>query len=234
MKVKFYYIIAALMVLLIAGCQPKNYITSDKIEQRLLFQQYHIKYDAEKELLSTAISFTENNPAGRSVKLVKPSKISLNNIPLEDLRREDHSFGYFYENVEELPLTLSFNYSNGSDHSFMNEVVLHSIESEVPKITISKLNGATISYKGCDFSENELLYCSIAKETENDPEMISLESPENGKVKIYPDDIEDIEVGEYTLRLHRFFHSTEINGSERGGIIEGEYIAKSIKLTIIE
>lgn len=233
MKIKCYHLILAATVFLLAGCQSDNFTTSDKIEQRLIFQQYHIQYDSEKETLSAKVIFTENNPTGITVKLAKPSSISLNGIALEGDKTEDKSYFYSYSSEGESPISLHFNYVNNTGISFANDLTLSFIEPEISKLKVSKQNGATIPFNGNCFLENELLYCSLSKGTEI-AESISLESPENQTIHIYPEDIIDFEEGDYELRFHRFFHTMEIEGSERGGLIESEYISKIIKVTIVE
>lgn len=233
MKIKRYHLILAATVFLLAGCQSDNFTTSDKIEQRLLFQQYHAQYDAENKTLSSKVIFSENNPSGITVKLVKPSAISLNGAILEGAKTEDRTYFYSYSNKEELPLSLQFNYVNNAGVSFANDLLLSSIEPELSTFKISKQNGVAIPFKGKRFLENELLYCSLSKEKQ-ESESISLESPENQTIHISPDDIIDFEEGDYELRFHRFFHTMEIEGSERGGLMEGEYVSKIIKVTIVE
>jgi hypothetical protein len=179
------------------------------------------------------VKFTENNPSGISVKLVKQSHIFLNEIPMEGRTAEDHTSHYVYSMKDELPPSLKFKYINATGTAFVNEVVVSPIETDFSTMTISKTQGGSFPFGGTPFLDNELLFCSLSDKAEYS-EMIALETPEGKVIFIQPDDIEDIMPGEYEMCLHRFTHSSEVNGSERGGTIEGEYRSGKIKVTIVE
>ncbi|MDL2296721.1 hypothetical protein LJC53_06110 [Bacteroidales bacterium OttesenSCG-928-C03] len=244
MKIKRLPLLLATLILLFAGCQPKKYANSDKIEQRLVYQQYSAVYYAGEESLVVFADFYENNPTGTSVRLVKPSSISLNDSPMSILKNDDIEIvgksrnkdivSYHYSGNGKLPLSLRFNYINNDKVSYQNEFVISTIEPKVAAAKISKQSGVSIAYNGSAFSDNEQLYFSLWRKDGKEFDLYPLDMPEQGKIFIYPEDIIDVENGEYDLHFHRFSYSSDIKGSERGGSMEGEYVSKKMKITIVE
>lgn len=214
------------------SCRSDKHVKSDKISQRIIFQQYHISYDAENENLVATASFTENNPTGTPVLLTKKSTVSFNGEALEQTT-EDGNICYQLAEKKEKIGSLMFEYTNNDGDSFKNKGILSSISLKSKSLTISKKSGVTIPFSGPDFTDDETLICTFFR---NDKSItsFSMAIPSGKYITISSGLIQQLSKGNYTCQFTRTISSSDIKAMDRGGLAEGEFVSKKINVTITD
>lgn len=228
---KIKYFIVAVVVTLFVSCDSTKYKSSDRVEQRLIFQQYSIYFDQEKSVFWAKVCFTLNNPSGTSIKLAKGSKVFLNRNLLEG-SFHDEKFYYSFQSDSKLPDHFEFQYINNDEDTLTNHFSMKTFEVENPNHTNwSKNSGVFLSYTGQIFGDDEALSCILFQ---NQEPVATIEIELSGKKSFFisPDYLSDIPEGKYNCRFVRSFSSSKITGMERGGNFECEYYSKMIPITL--
>ena len=73
----FIYIFTSL-IFIISSCQSVEREKSNQVEQRLIFPQYTVSYDAESGNLTATAQFNLNNSAGSLIQLSSKSEVLFN------------------------------------------------------------------------------------------------------------------------------------------------------------
>jgi len=233
-KILFKFSIFTIVGLFLTCCSSVKTEKSDKVEQRIIFPQYTISYDAENEIFSASAQFNLNNPAGTFIKLSSRSKVTFNGETLKS--KEDKEGGKFYYTAtwnQPLPKECLFEYVNNEQEVFLNKIDLNSFELEGNTFSISKESGATFSFKGKKLNEDETLECFIATDKENEESVLCSFFPEisGHSVQFFPRML-SVSPGNYYLFFIRRKSSTEVKALDRGGLWETEYCSKKVKVQI--
>ncbi len=227
----FIFSITAIAILFVS-CQSDNYTLSDQVEQRLVFQQYHISYDANTELLHATARFSLNNPTGITLKLAKKSRINWNNEELSGKSTTDDGYIYTLNKKIPYPEKSTFEYINNDGKIFSNEPYIPFFEiNESGTISIDREKGAVLSYTGKKFREEELLFCSLFQNNE----LVSTfepDIPEGKTITISTNVLYNLKPGNYTCRFTRSYSSSDIRALDRGGWYDSEYLSKTTDLKI--
>ena len=228
---KIKYFLVLVMIILFASCYSKKYKSSDSVEQRLIFQQYRIRFDNEKSVFSANARFTLNNPAGISIKLAKESKVFFNQNPLEDSYRSE-GYEYSFQSDSELPEHFKFQYINNNNDTLTNKFLMKTFEIENPNHSSwSKNSGVFLTYTGQRFDDSEVLSCILFQDQET-VTTIELALPNKKTFFISANYLSDIPNGKYNCQFVRSSLSSKVNGMERGGNFECEYYSKMILINL--
>lgn len=221
-------------VFFLFSCNSNKYKKSDTVEQRIIFQNYTLSYDAEKTSLSVKVSFTCNNPSGISLILRKGSEVTFNGEALEG--DFDEKEGYCYKEIfaGELPAKLLFRYQNNEQRIFDNYLKINKFEiKNSSNPIISKNSGIALSYSGPGFSDDEVLICKFFQGDQNgiaiEPRILS-----SSVIEITPELVRNVPAGKYECQFIRTLTSSDVKSMDRGGWYSSEYISKKVKITITE
>ncbi len=233
MKTKYHIPLFILSVIIIlSSCNSGKYTKSEKIEQRIVFQNYTVSYNAGTDKLNVKASFTVNNPGGISLQLNKGSEILFNGKSLDGDYFDDEGYIYHDELDGKLPSELLFQYRNNDDNIFDNRLKINKFEiKNQEQLVISKNVGAMLYYKGAKFSDDEILLCTIIK---GEKQITALEPGirSSEKVELTPELLINVPVGTYECYFTRTLTSSEVKSMDRGGWYMSEYISKKIKIII--
>jgi hypothetical protein len=211
---------------------------SDKIEQRTVFPQYQVQYDAQTLQFEAVVYFTVDNPAGLSVKLSDKSSITFNKMHL-DLEQDDSTKRYFYRlTADTLPKLLQFCYINDAGAIFENELTMKKLEiTGGNSITISKSLGAVLCYSGQPIIANkdneEIVSCQLSQQGKEEIHF-TVDIIDNHQISIKDYMLFEVPIGKYECRFLREMSHSDIKAMDRGGIITSSYITKPYTLTIID
>lgn len=220
--------------ILVMGCSSIKTERSDKVEQRIIFPQYMVSYDAENETLSASAQFNLNNPAGMLIKLSSRSKVTFNREKLKPLEDKDEGYFYYVGTWNQpLPKECLFEYINDDQEIFLNKIEMNAFELEGNISSINKESGATLSFEGKVLNEDETLECFIATDKENEESVLCSFFPEiaGHSIQIFPEML-PMSQGNYYLFFIRRKSSTEVNALDRGGLWETEYCSRKVKVQI--
>lgn len=233
-KVLYQIVILTIVGFFLTCCSSVPTERSDKVEQRIIFPQYTISYNAENETFSASAQFNLNNPVGTLIKLSSRAKVTFNG---EKLKAEvDKDQGRFYYSGtwnQPLPKECLFEYINDDKEIFLNKIELNAFELRGNTFSISKETGATFSFEGKFLNEDETLECFIVTDKENEESVLCSFFPEiNGHfVQIVPEML-SVSLGNYYLFFIRRKSSTEVKALDRGGLWETEYCSKKVKVQV--
>ncbi len=227
-KIKYGFVL--LIVTLFSSCNFGNYDSSHTVEQRLIFQQYYICFDQEKDIFSANACFTLNNPTGTSLKLTKDSKVIFNGKLLEGALRQDGIYYYSFSNSN-MPNRFEFQYINNNNDTLLNNYAMRMFEIDAVNSEWSKKTGVFLKYDGIAFDDEEALLCILTQGQEVIAN-IDLDIPNRKSFFISPDYFETFPIGKYNAQFVRSYSSSKVNGMERGGNFECEYYSKVIPIVI--
>lgn len=232
-RVIFLFTFFTSLIFIISSCQSVEREKSNQVEQRLIFPQYTVSYDAESGNLTATAQFNLNNSAGTLIQLSSKSEVLFNQKKLKLIEdKENQKIFYSIKSDEILPKKLIFEYTNDIKNTFINKVYINPIVIRGKDIKINKQEGVVIPFIGETFSLDETLDCII---TVNNT-IISNFSPDiNSERKIIflsPSNLANINNGEYTLHFVRRQSSTQVFAMDRGGYWETEYFSKKISISI--
>ncbi|MDR1345628.1 MAG: hypothetical protein LBK03_02860 [Bacteroidales bacterium] len=225
-------------LILLTSCQTDNYKMSDKIEQRTVFPQYQVQYNAQTRHFEATVYFTVDNPAGLSVKLSDRSSITFNKMHL-NLERDDSTKRYFYRlAMDTLPKLLQFCYINDVGAVFENDLIMRKLEiTNGNSITISKSLGAALSYSGQPIATNkdneETVSCQLSQQGK-ETIYFTIDIMDNHQISIKDYMLFEVPAGKYECRFLRDMSSSNIKAMDRGGIITSSYITKPYTLIITD
>lgn len=224
-------------VAIFSSCSSVETIKSDTIEQRLIFQQYFIQYNANDSTIEATAQFNVNNGAGASLKLTGKSCVTYNDEELKGTsNKSENTFQYTLHSDGALPQHSSFTYMNNDNQKFVNNIPVNRIELKAAKSVLSKTAKNTLAFNGQPLGDNETLECVITLRSndENKYNFQCYQDTENPHmIVIFGEDI-DAPTGEYEMQFIRRNSSSEINAMERGGLWETEYLTKKTLVDIIE
>jgi hypothetical protein len=235
MKTKYYIPLFILSVIFIlSSCISGKYKKSEKIEQRIIFQNYAVSYNAGTERLYVKASFTVNNPGGISLSLNDGSEVIFNGKSLDGDYYDEEGYLYLDEFDGKLPSELLFQYRNNDDNIFDNRLKINKFEiKNLEQFVISKSAGAMLNYRGPAFSDDEVLLCTLMK-GEKSVATLELGIRSSEKVELTPGLLTDIPAGAYECYFTRTLTSSDVKSMDRGGWYSSEYISKKIKIIITE
>jgi hypothetical protein len=226
------------LIILFISCNTANYKMSNAIEQRIIFPQYQVQYDAQTRQLEATVSFTVDNPAGLSVKLSDKSSITFNEEHLK-FEQDDSTKRYFYRlTMDTLPKLLQFRYINDEGTVFENSLSMNKLEiNSGHTITISKSLGAVLSYSGQLFRQNEeneeTVSCQLSRQ-EKEPFYFTIDILDNHQISIRNYMLYDVPTGKYECRFVCEKSNSDINAMDRGGLITSSYLTKPYTLIITD
>lgn len=221
-------------VFMLSGCQSVEREKSNHVEQRLIFPQYTVSYDAELENLTASAQFNLNNSVGTLIQLSSKSEIFFNQKKLKLVEDKDNKrIFYSIKSDDMLPKKLIFEYTNDDKSTFINKVYMNSFVVKEKNIRINKQKGVIIPFFGKRFSSDETLECIM---TTTNNTIISNFSPdlnaERKTVFLSPSIFSNLNNGEYMLYFVRRQSSTQVFAMDRGGYWETEYFSKKIAISI--
>jgi hypothetical protein len=211
-------------------CACSSVITSDKVEQRIIFPSYSVHYDASTQILTATVTFQKDNESGEYIKLSGDSYIFLNEDALKQMSDKEHSCFYFLEkkDIEKCPDNLQFNYANDEGKIFSNPMIIRTIQ--ISDVNLNKNQDNSLSYKGTAIDEDE----TITLVLKNDKQQYELqpEVRDNNLLFVSASMLRDVKAGTYEAYLLRTTYSTSVKAMDRGGSAETSYHSKSYKITI--
>ena len=226
------------LIIMLLSCNTVNYKMSNTIEQRIIFPQYQVQYDAQTRQFEATVSFTVDNPSGLSVKLSEKSSITFNGMPL-NLEQDDSLKRYFYRfTMDTLPKLLQFSYTNDEGTTFENNLSMNKLEiNSGNTITISKSVGAVLNYSGKSIVNNddteETVSCQLYQQGK-EPFYFTIDVFDNQQISIKNEMIYDVPTGKYECRFVREMSNSDIKAMDRGGLITSSYISKTYTLIITD
>lgn len=230
---KFYTISIAFLSLVLLSCQSNKYLKSDQVEQRVIFQQYHLSFDAENNHLRAQATFSENNPSGKTIELTKKSEVFFNDTKMEGYY-QDSRFSYFTNLSIEKPKILQFKYINNEDIVYSNTLTLRPLSISTPNgFTLQRSSAASMPYAGAPFSDEESLECTFYQ-GDKPIQTFELESPSGKYISISSSMINTLKPGKYSCQFSRTISSSNVKSTDRGGWYECEYISKKIEIIIVD
>ena len=221
------------MLFVMTACHSVKTTSSDDVEQRLIFQQYFVKYDANEELLTATAKFALNNNSGEQLRLSRKSSVDFNGEDLEAMEAGD-AFFYQWEDNVDFPKEFVFTYQNDDKRNFTNAVVLSKFELKDKKCQLSKAGLNELAFSGKAFTDSETLECVILQEGAFDDKSACSIFPvilDASTIRINGEDL-TLAAGEYEMYFIRRNSSTDIKAMDRGGLWESEYDSKKISVEI--
>ena len=224
----FKILIFTFLTLLFAACHPV--ITSNKVEQRIIFPSYSVHYDEAEQTLNAYATFQLDNESGEYVKLSKDSYVFVNQDAMKQMSDDECPCYYlfFQKQVESCPEMVQFNYANDEGMIFSNQLKIRIIQ--ISDISLSKNQDKFVKYKGPAIDENEIITLVLNKDGhqyELQPEMA-----DNNLLCLPALMLQDVKNGIYEAYLLRTTYSTSVKAMDRGGSAETSYHSKSYKITI--
>jgi hypothetical protein len=226
------------LIILFISCDTASYKISDTIEQRIIFPQYQVQYNAQTHQLEATVSFTVDNPAGPSVKLSDKSSITFNEEHLK-FEQDDSAKRCFYRlTMDTLPKLLQFRYINDEGAIFENNLNINKLEINGGNtITISKMMGAVLNYSGQYFMKNEeneeTVSCQLSRQGE-EPFYFTIDILDNQQISIRDYMLYDVPTGKYTCHFVCEKSNSNIKAMDRGGLITSSYLTKTYTLIITD
>ena len=225
---KYKALIIIILAIIVSACHPV--ITSNKVEQRIIFPSYSVHYDASTQILTATVTFQKDNESGEYIKLSDDSYIFLNEDALKQMSDKEHSCFYFLEkkDVETCPDNLQFNYANDEGKIFSNQMIIRTIQ--ISDVNLNKNQDNSLSYKGTAIDEDE----TISLVLKNDKQQYELqpEVRDNNLLFVSASMLREVKAGTYEAYLLRTTYSTSVKAMDRGGSAETNYHSKSYKITI--
>ena len=225
---KYKTLIIIILTIIVGACHPV--ITSNKVEQRIIFPSYSVHYDASTQILTATVTFQKDNESGEYIKLSDDSYIFLNEDALKQMSDKERSCFYFLEKkeVENCPDRLQFNYANDEGKIFSNQMIIRTIQ--ISDVNLNKNQDNSLRYKGTAIDEDE----TITLVLKNDEQQYELqpEVGDNNSLIVSASMLHDVKAGTYEAYLLRTTYSTSVKAMDRGGNAETGYHSKSYKITI--
>ena len=228
-------ILTTIFITLFQGCTSVETVKSDDVEQRIIFQQYFIHYDAADSTTIAIAKFNVNNGAGTALKLVSGSYVKYNGEKLSgEADKNDNTYQYTLRRHEALESVNTFTYLNNDKQEFSNNVEINPFELQASQAELSKSDKNTLQFKGKPISENETIECVLTQQdnAENSYPLPCYQDNNNPQmIVIFGEDI-DAPAGKYSMQFVRRNSSSEISAMDRGGLWETEYLSKTVNVTI--
>ena len=205
-------------------------MTSDKVEQRIIFPSYSTHYDASTQMLTAKVTFQKDNESGEYIKLSEKCSVLFNDAALKPMSDKDCPCYYFLEKkeMESCPDNVQFNYTIDEGRVCSNQMNIRIIQ--ISDISLNKNGDNSINYKGPAIDEDETITLILNKngqQIELQPEVGS-----NNLLLVPAPLLNDLKSGIYEAYLMRTTYSTSVKAMDRGGSAETSYHSKSYKVTI--
>ncbi|MCQ2285596.1 MAG: hypothetical protein MJZ76_01825 [Bacteroidales bacterium] len=228
-------IASAILVLVLASCGSVKTTSSADIEQRIIFPQYFVHYDAADGALIATAKFNENNSVGSAIKLSGSSRVSFNEEELKsETNKKEKSYAYVLRKETDFPKDFIFTYVNNDEQTFSNVIHIMKFEPQKSDLTMSKTGSCRILYNGPECTENETIECVIyhADAEDGQTEIPCYQDTENAHAIVILGEDLDLAEGKYEMQFIRRNSSSEVAAMDRGGIWESEYFSKKIAVDI--
>ena len=223
-KVLLFFVLSLIL------CACSSVITSNKVEQRVIFPSYSVHYDASTQILTATVTFQKDNESGEYIKLSDDSYIFLNEDALKQMSDKERTCFYFLEKkeMENCPENLQFNYANDEGKIFSNQLTIRTIQ--ISDANLNKNKDNSLRYKGTAIDEDE----TITMVLKNDRHQYELqpEVADNNLLFVPASLLQEVKNGTYEAYLLRTTYSTSVKAMDRGGSAETSYHSKSYKITI--
>lgn len=211
-------------------CACSSVITSNKVEQRVIFPSYSVHYDASAQILSATACFQKDNESGEYIKLSDDSYIFLNEDAMKQMSDKERPCYYFVEKKEmgKCPDNVQFNYANDEGMIFSNQLKIRPIQ--ITDINLNKNQDNYVKYNGPAVDEDEMITLVLSKDGhqyELQPEVA-----DNNLLFVPAALLQEVKNGAYEAYLLRTTYSTSVKAMDRGGSAETSYHSKSYKITI--
>lgn len=229
MKFVYHKILLFFALSLIFGaCQST--VTSDKVEQRIIFPSYSAQYDAAAQSLTATVTFQTDNESGDYIKLSDDSYIFFNEDAMKRMSDDEKPCYYFFErkDVAECPEMVNFNYANDEGMVFSNKLKIRTIQ--ISDMCLSKTQDTPVGYKGDAIDEDETITLVLNKDQQQYE--LQPEVADNNLLIVPASMLHDIKAGTYDAYLLRTTYSTSVKAMDRGGNAETGYHSKSYKITV--
>lgn len=227
-SLKYKILIIIVLAIIVGACHPV--ITSNKVEQRIIFPSYFVHYDASTQILTATVTFQKDNESGEYIKLSDDSYIFLNEDALKQMSDKERTCFYFLEKkeMENCPENLQFNYANDEGKIFSNQLTIRTIQ--ISDTNLNKNQDNSLRYKGTAIDEDE----TITMVLKNDKHQYELqpEVADNNLLFVPASLLQEVKNGTYEAYLLRTTYSTSVKAMDRGGSAETSYHSKSYKITI--
>jgi hypothetical protein len=211
-------------------CACQSTITSDKVEQRIIFPSYSAQYDEAAQTLTATVTFQTDNESGEYIKLSSDSYVFFNQDAMERKSDKERPCYYFFEKtgVTSCPESVMFNYNNDEGRIFGNQLSIKPIQ--ISEVSLSRNQDNLVKYKGSPLTEDETISLVMCKD-EHQYE-ISPEVAENNMLVISGNMLQELKAGTYDAHLQRTSYSTSVKAMDRGGNAVTTYLSKIYKITI--
>jgi hypothetical protein len=218
---------------MVVSCASKHYVSSDRVEQRVIFPSYEIKYDYEQQEGAVQVIFHVDNHSGQTVRLKGESKVTFNDTCLEGhYSKED---GYVYaRSLNALPSRWCFIYTNNDRQQFKNTFRVSGIDMAGKRdITFRKHEAAvfatTGALRGEETSARLLLFNNKGQQIT--AIAVTLRDRQGW---ITPEAMLAVPEGHYTGQLSTTCYSSDIKAMDRGGAYETRCLSKKMKIHIVK
>lgn len=212
---------------LVVSCQ--SVVTSNKVEQRIIFPSYFALYNEAAQTLTATVTFQTDNESGEFIKLSGDSHIFYNQYAMKRMSDDEKPCYYFYEEREmgDCPDEVNFSYTNEEGTIFFNKLKIREIQ--ISDLNLCKTQDTPFKYKGAVIDEDE----TITMVLKNDKNHYELQ-PEvaDNTLIVTASMLQDVKVGTYEAYLLRTTYSTSVKAMDRGGSAETGFHSKSYKITI--
>ena len=220
-------LIATALVLAFVACHPV--ITSNKVEQRIIFPSYSVQYDADVQSLTATVTFQTDNESGEYIKLSSDSYVFFNQDAMERKSDKERPCYYFFKkDVAACPENVMFSYNNDEGRIFSNQLNIKPIQ--MAEVSLSRNQDNFVKYKGSPLTEDETISLVLTKDDHQYE--ISPEMAENNTLLISANLLHELKAGTYDARLLRTSYSTSVKAMDRGGSAETSYQSETYKINI--
>ncbi|MBO4655651.1 MAG: hypothetical protein J5644_08905 [Bacteroidales bacterium] len=229
MKINLFKIlIITFLTFVFAACHPV--VTSNKVEQRVIFPSYSVHYDATEQTLTAQVTFQTDNESGEFIKLSGESDVLCNQDAMKQMSDDDKPCYYFYERTEmtDCPEVVNFSYVNNEGNEFHNRLKIRIIQ--ISDMTLSKTQDTPFGYKGTAIDEDETITLVLKKDKQQYE--LQPEVADNNMLIVPATMLRDVKAGTYEAYLLRTTYSTSVKAMDRGGSAETSYHSKSYKITV--
>jgi hypothetical protein len=211
-------------------CACSSVITSNKVEQRVIFPSYSVYYSEAEQTLTANATFQVDNESGEYIKLSSDSYVYFNQDEMKRMSDDEHPcyYKFFQKQVESCPDMVQFNYANDEGMIFSNNLKIRTIQ--ISDVSLSKSQDNFVKYKGTAIDEDEIITLVLTKDGhqyELQPEVA-----DNNLLLLSSFMLQDVKNGTYEAYLLRTTYSTSVKAMDRGGSAETSYHSKSYKITI--
>lgn len=217
-----------LLAFVLTACNSS--VTSDKVEQRIIFPTYFVSYDASQHTLLATAVFNTDNESGEFVQLSSNCKLSFNEQEMKKSSEKEKPCFYSFEqkDIESFPDQAVFSYKNDGGVIFSNKLNINSIH--IKDLTLQKGSANVIKYSGTLVNDDETVVMVLTRDGKQYE--LNLEPADNKVLVLDAPSLSTLKPGQYEAFLMRTSYTTKVNAMDRGGCAETEYHSEIYKITI--